>query len=147
MSVANQINAECCHRSNSSHSWYLKYRDIANQLLVNTPCTKYEGHSICNAKYPITLSTDSVSFELPHVKTNKVSVRPVKTQISLGIRPVWSVFAVCMKKAWVLSYLLSTQRRLWSDLVDAQADLSLCWAHGHFVGIVMRQLILCYAEN
>ena len=39
-----------------------------------------------------------------------------------------------MKKAWVLSYLLSTQRRLWSDWVDAQADLSLllgphsfCW--------------------
>ena len=25
-----------------------------------------------------------------HVKTNKVSVRPAKTQISLGIRPVWS---------------------------------------------------------
>ena len=23
-------------------------------------------------------------------KTNKMSVRPVKTQISLGIRPVWS---------------------------------------------------------
>ena len=29
-------------------------------------------------------------FELRHDKTNKVSVRPAKTQISLGIRPVWS---------------------------------------------------------
>ena len=29
-----------------------------------------------------------------HVKTNKVTVRPAKTQISLGIRPDWSVFAV-----------------------------------------------------
>ena len=47
------------------------------------------------------------------------------------------VFAVRMKKAWVLSYPLSTQRRLWSD---AQADLSLRWAHNHFVGFVMRQL-------
>ena len=28
------------------------------------------------------------------------------------------------------------QRRLWSDL----ADLSLCWAHSHFVGFVMSQL-------
>ena len=28
-------------------------------------------------------------------KTNKMGVRPAKTQISLGIRPVWSVFAVC----------------------------------------------------
>ena len=51
------------------------------------------------------------------------------------------VFTVCMKKAWVLSYPLSTQRRLWSDWADAQADLSLCWAHSHIVGFVMRRLI------
>ena len=43
------------------------------------------------------------------------------------------VFAVCMKKAWVLSYPMSTQQRLWSDWADAQADLfslgiqSFCW--------------------
>ena len=35
-----------------------------------------------------------------------------------------------MKKAGVLSYRLS-----------AQADLSLCWVHCHFVGFVMRRLI------
>ena len=29
-------------------------------------------------------------FEPQHDKTNKMSVRPAKTQISLGIRPVWS---------------------------------------------------------
>ena len=51
------------------------------------------------------------------------------------------VFAVHMKKAWVLSYPLSAQRRLWSDWVDAQADLSLRWAHTHFVGFVMSWLI------
>ena len=34
-----------------------------------------------------------------------------------------------MKKAWVLSYPLSAQQRLWSDWVDAQADLSLRWVH------------------
>ena len=28
-----------------------------------------------------------------------------------------------------------------SDREDAQADLSLCWAHSHFVGFVMRWLI------
>ena len=38
------------------------------------------------------------------------------------------VFAVHMKKAWVLSYTLNAQRRLWSD-----------WAH--FVGFVMSWLI------
>ena len=50
------------------------------------------------------------------------------------------VFAVRMKKPWVLSYLLSAQRRLWSDWADAQADLSLRWAHSHIVGFVMRRL-------
>ena len=40
-------------------------------------------------------------------KPTKWHVHPAKT---------WTrVFAVRMKKAWVLSYLLSTQRRLWSD--------------------------------
>ena len=48
-------------------------------------------------------------------------------------------FAVRMKKAWVLSYLLSAQRRLWSDRADAQADLSLRWAHSHCVGFVMSR--------
>ena len=42
------------------------------------------------------------------------------------------VFAVCMKKAWVPSYPLSTQRRRWSDWTDAQADLSLRGAHMPF---------------
>ena len=51
-----------------------------------------------------------------------------------------SVFAVRMKKEWVLSYPLSAQRRLWSDWADAKADLRLRWAHSHFVGFVMRRL-------
>ena len=42
------------------------------------------------------------------------------------------VSAVRMKTAWVLSYPLSAQRRLLSDWADAQADLSLRWAHSHF---------------
>ena len=43
------------------------------------------------------------------------------------------VFAARMKKPWTFTYPLSTQRRLWSDCADAQADLSLHWAHTHFV--------------
>ena len=50
-------------------------------------------------------------------------------------------FIVRMKKAWVLSYQLSPQRRLWSDWADAQADLSLRWVHSHFIGFVTRQFI------
>ena len=53
------------------------------------------------------------------------------------------VFAVRMKKPWVLSYPLSTQRRLWSDWADAQAYLSLRWVHTHFVGFAMSWLYLC----
>ena len=48
-------------------------------------------------------------------------MRPAKTRIR--------VFAVCMEKAWVFSYPLSAQQRLWSDWEDAQADLDLRWAH------------------
>ena len=46
------------------------------------------------------------------------------------------VFAVRMKKVWVLSYPLSAQRRLRSDWA---------YAHSHFVGFVMRRLkeLLC----
>ena len=88
----------------------------------------------------------SETNEPPYDKTNKMTVRPAKTQISLGIHPVWSdpslirVFAARTKKHWVLSYPLSAQRRLWSDWTDAQSDLSLRWAHTHFVGFVMRRL-------
>ena len=66
-------------------------------------------------------------------KPTKCNVHPAKTQTSLGIRPVWSAFAVRMKKPWVLSYPLSAQRRLirlvggpgWSQsLMGAQ---SFCW--------------------
>ena len=53
------------------------------------------------------------------------------------------VFAVRMKKPWVLSYPLSAQRRLWADWADAQADPSLRWAHSHFVGFAMRRLKWC----
>ena len=42
------------------------------------------------------------------------------------------VFAVRMKKHRVLSYPWSALRRLWSDQADAQADLSLRWAHRPF---------------
>ena len=58
--------------------------------------------------------------------------RSLITQISLGICPVWLVFTVRMKKAWILSYPLSAQRRLWSDWASTQSDpvlgaQSLCW--------------------
>ena len=69
------------------------------------------------------------------------SVRPAKTQISLGIRPSWSETSLCAE--WVAKdpSFLHADSEDWSDWADAQADLSLLWAHTHFVGFVMRQLI------
>ena len=57
------------------------------------------------------------------------------------------VFAVRMKKPWVLSNPLSAQRRLWSDWADAKADPSHRWAHRHFVGFVMSRLICEYVVD
>ena len=68
-------------------------------------------------------------------KTNptKWPVHRVNTQISLGIRPIWSQSSL---SAWrnfgPYSYPLSTQRRLWSDWMHAQSDLSLRWVHISF---------------
>ena len=81
--------------------------------------------------------------EPPHDETNKMACAPSEDSDQPGHPPSRiSVFAVHMKKAWVLSYPLSAQRRLWSDWADAQADLSLRWAHSHFVSFVMRRLKL-----
>ena len=47
-------------------------------------------------------------MQLVTVHTSRLVIKPTKRrQINLGIHPVWSVFAVRMKKAWILSYLLS----------------------------------------
>ena len=70
------------------------------------------------------------SFKPSHDKTNKMACVPSEASDQPGHPPsLISVFAVCMMKAWSLSYPLSAQPRLWSDWADAQADLSLRWAH------------------
>ena len=63
-----------------------------------------------------------------------MTVRPAKTQISLGIRPVWSESSLCAQ--WV-----AEDQAVFMRTADAQADLSLRWAHSHFVGFVMSRLI------
>ena len=79
-------------------------------------------------------------------QNQRIGIYSQEWQISQGIRPVWpSVFAVRMKKAWVLSYPLSAQQRLWSDLAYGQADLSLRWAHIHSVGFAcVKKMIFTF---
>ena len=43
-------------------------------------------------------------FEPQHDKVNKLTCASNKDQISLGILPDWSVFAIRIKKPWVLNY-------------------------------------------
>ena len=62
----------------------------------------------------------------------KWHVRSSKTQISLDFRPVWSESSLF---AWRKLGSLATHwahSEVWSDWVDAQADLSLHWAHMSF---------------
>ena len=79
--------------------------------------------------------TNTASFarknrnEPRHDKTNKMTVRPVKTQISQSYQ---SLHYLRLKEPRGLSYPLSGQRRLWSDWADAQADLSFRWAYMPF---------------
>ena len=86
-------------------------------------------------------------FEPPHNKTNKMTVRPAKTQISLGIRPVWSEYSLCAQ--WVakdLSFLHADSED--SDHTGRMARL-VCVFTGrtcYFVGFVMRRLI-CLSEH
>ena len=55
-----------------------------------------------------------------------------------------SVFTVRMKKRWVLGYPLSAKQRLWSDQTGRMPRLIWVFTGQtyHFVGFVMRQLII-----
>ena len=92
------------------------------------------GHFVCSVVLWLIWSlprTDKTKWS-PHDKTNQMACAPSKDQ--RGHPPsLIRVFAVRMKKAWVLSYPLSAQRRLirldgclgWSEsLLGAQ---SFCW--------------------
>ena len=82
-------------------------------------------------------------------KPTKWSVCPAKTLISLGIHPVWSVFTVRLKKALVLSYPLSAQRRLIrlggcpgcsESSLGTQSFCWFCHAAAHLFLLMRRQL-------
>ena len=81
-------------------------------------------------------------------QNQKMIVHPVKTQISLGIHPVWSESSLCAQ--WVAkdpSFLHADMLFRWTE---AQADLRLCWAHmavcwfcheaAHFILLVTSSL-------
>ena len=79
-------------------------------------------------------SLHNIRFKIVH---NKMACTPsVDSDQPWPPPSLISVFAVRMKKAWVLNYPLSTKQTLWSDWADAQGPgwsesslgaQSLCW--------------------
>ena len=77
-------------------------------------------------------------------KSTKWHLCAAKTQISLGIRPVWSESSLCTKS------VAKDQSFLHADSEDSDQTWQmarLIWVFAgrtcHFVGFVMRRLILC----
>ena len=143
--------------------------DIEEQCVCNVYCCCYEMassynyYSKCLDTYSATHSKDSSYFLILHYTIVSKHACKLLVQIRVFGAAWWQnhkmacahsedsdqpghlsslirVFTVNLKKAWVLSYLLSAQWRLWSDWAYTQADLCLLWVHSHFVGFVMRQL-------
>ena len=74
-------------------------------------------------------------------KPTKGHVRPAKTQISLGIRPVWSESSLCVQRVAKTRFLHADSKA--SDHTGWMPRLIWVYAGrtGHFVGFVMRWLI------
>ena len=88
-------------------------------------------------------------YEPRHDKTNKMSVRPVKTQISLGIRPVWSGSSLCAQLVAKFTRFLRADSGLirlggcpgWSEsLLGAQPN---CWFCHVAAQIANKKLLGC----
>ena len=62
-------------------------------------------------------------------KPNKMDVRPAKTQISLGVRSVWAESSLSVQSVVKDPTCLHADSEDWPGWAEAQADLSLRWAH------------------
>ena len=89
-----------------------------------------------------TINGLSFLSELPHDKTNKMTLRPAKTWISLGIRAVWWESSL---SAWRKLGSLATHCTHSED--SAQTDLSLRWAHMPFCCFCLYLHIQTYGQT
>ena len=94
------------------------------------PAAPRESATVRSHHFRITVNLKKMNRFMTN--PTKWSVRPAQIQISLGIPPVWSVFAVHSMGSWGPNVSSCGQRRLWSDWADSQADLRLRWAHRSF---------------
>ena len=109
--------------------WYLSYR-------LTPACTfMYSCQSLCCSL--------TQWFEPPHDKTNKMTCAPREGSDQPGHPPslmpsLIRVFAMRSKDSQGPKASLCGQQTNWSDWMDAQADLSLCWEH-----IILLVLSFC----
>ena len=106
--------------------------------------TRFSPNAIC-------IYYDKRTFEPWHDKTNKVTVRPPKTQISLGIRPVWSESSLCgqwvAKDPWFLhadSEDSDLARLIWV-FAGRTATLSVLSCRGSHLLWVCMHFLNCYS--
>ena len=95
-------------------------------------------------KFCLKLSIIAIWAAVWQNQQNCMCAQRILRSACMGIHPVWSESSLSTWRKFgslASNYPLNTQRRLWSDCADAQTDLSLGWAHSHFVGFVMRRLI------
>ena len=92
--------------------------------------------------------TSKAANEPPRDKTNTMTVRPAKTQISLDIRPVWSESSLCAQRvAKDPSFLHADSED--SDQTGRMPRLIWVFAGRtcHFVGFVMMRLNCCLGRT
>ena len=156
-------NADTCTRQTQTptytcartlqHIWIIKFKIQAH---ITLSCRwKHFGVAVLKKKMsrklqPFCSGGKSAFFAIwvATWQNQQCGCTPSEDSDQPGHRPTLiRVFAVRVKKPYVLSYPLSTQRRLWSDWADAQADLILRWAHTHFVGFVLSWLIFPHGRG
>ena len=91
-----------------SHCYQKLYIRSDQLISINNLLISINNHKLSHIE-------DRSGYDPRHDKTNKMSVRPAKTQISLGIRPVWSESLLSAWRklgSWAIYW---AHREDWSD--------------------------------
>ena len=118
--------------SEDNYSSSRRFCDVLPNFLVNE--TNYPDGTELFVWYWLR-NVQGIWYEPRHDQTNKMSVRPAKTQISLGIRLVWS------KSSPYTQWVAKDPSFLHADSEDSDQTGRMRWTRSHFVGFVMLQLI------
>ena len=122
-------------------------RYLFGEIMYGGHITDDWDRKLCKTYLEVYMHPDMVRENLLSCNTAKQTrwpVRTAKTQISLGICPVWSESSLCAQ--WVAKNprFLPADSKDWSDWADAQADPSLCRAQIILLVLLCGGLITMY---